>query len=200
MANKKITELGIQTYIPANTQNLIFPVVSLDGGVPTTRQLSYQLVDNSIRNFVEFAFSKANTATVAANTADIKATSGYLTANAAFALANSVNAYSISSYAHSNAAFQSSNTNLTITNSAIANLSSNISSAAQYANTALNLANAANTTSLVYISEEPTTNKGQAGDKKGMVYLNGTNYFLYCSDNYNGTTNIWHKIVSTDNW
>lgn len=53
--------------------------------------------------------------------------------------------------------------------------------------------------SVIFIDTEPTTNKGLSGDKKGMVYL-GTNYLYYCTQNYNGSSNIWSRITSTNSW
>jgi hypothetical protein len=32
-----------------------------------------------------------------------------------------------------------------------------------------------------------------------MVFL-GPTLFYYCTDDYDGTTNIWSRIVSTDVW
>ena len=53
--------------------------------------------------------------------------------------------------------------------------------------------------SLIFVSSLPATNKGLLGDKKGYVYL-ANNYFYYCTTNYDGSTNIWSRIASTDAW
>ncbi len=64
-----------------------------------------------------------------------------------------------------------------------------------YANTlGINVAN-----SLIIVATAPANNKGAGGDTKGMVYL-ANNYFYYCTANYNGSTNIWSRIASTDAW
>ena len=52
---------------------------------------------------------------------------------------------------------------------------------------------------LVYVGSAPSTNKGTAGDTKGMVYL-ANNYFYYCTANYDGTNNVWSRIAATDAW
>jgi len=58
---------------------------------------------------------------------------------------------------------------------------------------------ALNANTLIYVGTAPSTNKGASGDTKGMVYL-ANNYFYYCSANYNGTTNVWSRIASSDAW
>jgi hypothetical protein len=60
--------------------------------------------------------------------------------------------------------------------------------------TSLNTANV-----LIFRTSVPSTNKGAAGDKVGYVYL-ANNYFYYCTANYDGTTNVWSRIASTDAW
>ena len=64
-----------------------------------------------------------------------------------------------------------------------------------YANTlGVNVAN-----SLIVVTTAPANNKGAGGDTKGMVHI-ANNYFYYCTANYNGSTNIWSRIASTDAW
>ena len=64
-----------------------------------------------------------------------------------------------------------------------------------YANTlGVNVAN-----SLIMVTTEPANNKGAVGDTKGMVFLANVNFY-YCTGAYDGTTNIWSKIASTDAW
>ena len=200
MANKKITELAIQSFIPANTQHLIFPVVNAEGVSPVTRKISYNLIYDSLAGISSFAYNQANTATTNAATADQRAVTSGVYANAAYGAANTANATVTSSYVHANAAFERANTNLTNTNAAISNVASNVTIVGTFANSAISLANASNTTSLVYINEGPTESKGQAGDKKGMVYIDDLNYFYYCAEDYNGTTNVWFRIATTNNW
>jgi hypothetical protein len=53
--------------------------------------------------------------------------------------------------------------------------------------------------SLIMVASAPANNKGAGGDTKGMVYL-ANNYFYYCTANYDGTTNVWSRIASTDAW
>jgi len=53
--------------------------------------------------------------------------------------------------------------------------------------------------SLIIVSSAPANNKGAGGDTKGMVYL-ANDYFYYCTTAYDGTTNIWSRIASTDAW
>jgi hypothetical protein len=52
---------------------------------------------------------------------------------------------------------------------------------------------------IVYISTEPSTNKGQSGNEKGQVYL-GNNFLYYCTADYDGTSNIWSRIASSNTW
>jgi hypothetical protein len=50
------------------------------------------------------------------------------------------------------------------------------------------------------ISTVPSTNKGQAGDKRGYIFL-GNNEFYYCTANYvSGNVNVWSRIVSSNSW
>jgi hypothetical protein len=53
--------------------------------------------------------------------------------------------------------------------------------------------------SLIVVASAPANNKGAGGDIKGMVYL-ANNYFYYCTANYDGTTNVWSRIASSDAW
>jgi hypothetical protein len=52
---------------------------------------------------------------------------------------------------------------------------------------------------LIYIASAPANNKGSGTDTKGMVFL-ANNFFYYCTANYNGSSNIWSRISSTDSW
>ena len=52
---------------------------------------------------------------------------------------------------------------------------------------------------VIYVGSSPSTNKGTAGDTKGMVYL-ANNYFYYCTADYDGTNNVWSRIAATDAW
>ena len=99
------------------------------------------------------------------------------TANAGFDRANSANTIADASFVKANAA------NVLAQN------------AYNYANTlGINVAN-----SLIMVSSVPANNKGAGGDTKGMVYL-ANDYFYYCTTAYDGTTNIWSRIASTDAW
>lgn len=64
-----------------------------------------------------------------------------------------------------------------------------------HANSAFDRAN----TSLRMINLAPTSPKGNTGDVAGMVHMSNT-YFYYCTSSYNGTSNIWSRISSTDSW
>ena len=55
------------------------------------------------------------------------------------------------------------------------------------------------TNSIVLVASAPSTNKGATGDKRGYVYLGNTAYY-YCTADYDGTTNVWSKIDSSDAW
>ena len=46
----------------------------------------------------------------------------------------------------------------------------------------------------------PTSSVGQAGDLAGYISVD-SNYFYYCSADYDGVTNIWGRIpVATSAW
>jgi hypothetical protein len=46
----------------------------------------------------------------------------------------------------------------------------------------------------------PSTNKGQAGDTKGMIAINGSEFY-FCSDNYtDGVNPIWFKFNGSSAW
>jgi hypothetical protein len=53
--------------------------------------------------------------------------------------------------------------------------------------------------SLIIVSSAPANNKGAIGDTRGMIYLANDNFY-YCTTAYDGTTNIWSRISSTDAW
>jgi len=70
------------------------------------------------------------------------------------------------------------------------------------ANAAFNFANTLNISvanSLIMVASAPANNKGTSGHTTGMVFL-ANNFFYYCTAAYDGTTNIWSKIASTDAW
>lgn len=48
------------------------------------------------------------------------------------------------------------------------------------------------------LSAVPTSSKGSDGDVVGCVAFDA-NYVYYCSAAYDGTNNIWHRVVWTDN-
>jgi hypothetical protein len=45
----------------------------------------------------------------------------------------------------------------------------------------------------------PTSAKGVAGDKAGMMAVDST-YLYLCTGNYNGTTNIWTRTALSQTW
>lgn len=50
------------------------------------------------------------------------------------------------------------------------------------------------------ITTVPVTSKGSVGHLAGMVAYSDT-HFYYCSQDYDGTTDIWHKIANdTSTW
>jgi hypothetical protein len=49
------------------------------------------------------------------------------------------------------------------------------------------------------VASEPANNKGAGGDTKGMVFL-ANDAFYYCTADFDGTTNVWSKIVASDSW
>jgi hypothetical protein len=49
------------------------------------------------------------------------------------------------------------------------------------------------------VASAPANNKGAGGDTKGMVFL-ANDAFYYCTADFDGTTNVWSKIVASDSW
>lgn len=98
-------------------------------------------------------------------------------ANAAFTYANTVSSNANVAFVQANSAYITAN------------------SAGTYANLAYGVANAA----LSIVVTAPETPLGNTGDKAGQVYLTNTAIY-YCTSTYDGNTNIWSKIVSTDAW
>lgn len=98
-------------------------------------------------------------------------------ANASFEFANTVSSNVNLVTVYSNSAFQTAN------------------SSASYANSAFAVANS----SLMVTNDAPLSPLGAIGDEAGQVYLTNTAIY-YCTATYDGNTNIWSKIVSTDTW
>lgn len=50
------------------------------------------------------------------------------------------------------------------------------------------------------VTTVPATSRGAAGDKPGMVAYDST-YLYYCSQDYDGVTDVWHRIANdTTTW
>jgi hypothetical protein len=184
---------------------------------------------NSATVTAQAAFNLANTSNgsyAQANAAYAHANSAFDTANSALTIAlvaqtsyeSSVNT-SLAAFAQANAAFDKANT-ANVTGQAAfdkANTdTTNISTTAGvYGNSTIvpvitlaangrvsSITNTAITftaNTLTHIDTVPSTNKGIVGHTKGMVFL-ANNFIYYCSTNYDGTTNIWSRIASTDAW
>ena len=130
------------------------------------------------------AFDKANTATTTGQAAFDKANTANVTGQAAFDKANTdTTNISTTAGVYGNATIVP-----VITLAANGRVSS-------ITNTSISFT--ANT--LTHIDTVPSTNKGIVGHTKGMVFL-ANNFIYYCSTNYDGTTNIWSRIASTDAW
>ena len=146
---------------------------------------------NSVNVKVDSAYAFANIANIKVDSAYAFANTVNVTTQAAFDRANAANVLA-------QAAFNSSNVAISAADSANARaITANTVaySAYAYANTlGINVAN-----SLVIVSSAPANNKGVSGHTKGMVFL-ANNYFYYCTTAYDGTTNIWSRIASTDAW
>ena len=72
-------------------------------------------------------------------------------------------------------------------------------SAYNIANTSLTYALASNANSMIIVTGQPNSPKGKVGDVSGLVYLSNVALY-YCTGTYNGSSNIWSKITSTDSW
>ncbi len=150
--------------------NVLFP--------DTTRQYTAftgYATDNTARTTANSGFLQANTATTNALAASTYANSAYTQANTA-----TTNALAASTYA--NAAFLKANT----TPSSLANSTFTL------------LLDEDGIVTIPHGSTNPSTARGAAGDKAGMLLVSGA-YLYYCYANYtDGTTPIWQK-VSMDN-
>jgi hypothetical protein len=224
MASTKITSLPTLTTPSANGSNTMFVVVDKSSGVATTKQLSLENLDISIDNVAAPAFARANSANVLAqaafnqaNTANIKVDSAYAFANtanikvdSAYAFANTANIKVDSAYAFANianstaeASFAKANAANVLAQAAFskANTSNVIAQAAfNQANTNANsIATLESVTYINLVGSPPGTPKGNTGDFAGLVHLSNTALY-YSTGNYDGTTNIWSKIVATNSW
>jgi hypothetical protein len=157
---------------------------------------------NSAAIYVTSGGIYANAAYTKANVSSTEALSAGSYANSAFALANGVmlevhtantlaqSAYSLanSGYIHAIASFNFANT-------------VNVYSTSSFdkANVAYTLAVGSNLDSLVIVTSSPDTPTGNTGDNLGMVYL-ANDAFFFCTSAYDGASNIWSKIVASDNW
>jgi hypothetical protein len=55
-------------------------------------------------------------------------------------------------------------------------------------------------TGILDLQAIPATNKGQAGDTKGMVAINGSELY-FCGENYtDGVNPIWFKLNGSSAW
>jgi phage-related minor tail protein len=127
-------------------------------------------IDQDARNTTNLVYSWANTVNV--------------TAQAAFNKANAANVLAQVAYDRANIA---------ITGADSANATA-IGAFAKANTLGINVAN-----SLIIVASAPANNKGVSGHTKGMVFL-ANDYFYYCTTAYDGTTNIWSRIASTDAW
>jgi hypothetical protein len=176
----KITDLPVLETADANTQNTVFVVVDKSSGNFTTKQFSLANLDIAVDNVASFAFTTANAAFDQANTATTISTSAFDEANSATVLAQ--------------ASFDLANT----TSNTLILVSENANGAYDLANTNQSqLSNLVNV--VVFVDTAPTSPLGDVGDKKGQVFLGNTEFY-YCSLDYDGTTNVWSKIVSSDSW
>lgn len=128
----------------------------------------------SAGNFANSAFSAANGSMLQALTSNLTAQSAYTLANTAW-------------YDGNNAFIQANTANV------------HAVSAFNTANLAVGYALSSNINSLIITASAPATPTGNTGDASGMVYLSNI-AFYYCTADYDGSTNIWSKIVSTDTW
>jgi hypothetical protein len=172
---------------------------------------------NSANVLAQAAFNQANTTNIKvdsaydfANTINVKVDSAYAFANianikvdSAFAFANIANSTAEASFTKANAAFDKANSANVLAQAAFskANTSNVIAQAAfDQANT--NASSIATLESVSYINlveSPPSTPLGEDGDFAGLVHLSNTALY-YSTGDYDGSTNIWSKIVATDSW
>ena len=175
MASKTIIDLPVLSTATSNTQNTVFVVWDKISG--TTKQFTLAALDTAIGN------ASANAQS---------------TGDGAFAKANSANTLAQNAYNQANIDYTTISTTARVYGNAtivpVITLAAN-GRVSSITNTSISFT--ANT--LIYVGTAPSTNKGASGDTKGMVYL-ANNYFYYCSANYNGTTNVWSRIASSDAW
>jgi hypothetical protein len=216
MANIKISEMAEIAGIPANTQNFLLVGVDTTPLIPVTRKVRFSMIYDYIDNLGLEAYAQANTATTNAATADQRAVTSGSYANSAYLVANTASQRAVTSGLYANSAFDQANTATTdataassYANSAYSQANNAIGSsntvsistqsAYNTANLSLTYALASNANSLIKVTTAPTSPTGNTGDTSGLVYLSNVALY-YCTGAYDGTTNIWSKITSTDTW
>jgi hypothetical protein len=230
MPNIKISELAEISQIPANTQNFLLVGVDTTPLIPVTRKVRFSMLYDYIDNLGLQAWSQANTATQYATSAGLYANSSYALANttntnviivgsyanSAYSTANTAATNALSAGSYANSAFIEANTALSNANTvslhangafvAANAASSNAASASSYANSAYDTANtsltyalASNANSMIIVTSQPNSPTGNVGDVSGLVYLSNVALY-YCTGTYDGSSNIWSKITSTDSW
>lgn len=130
----------------------------------------------------------AQSAYVLANTASYDGNNAFIKANSAYVYTSNVESNTVIIGAYANGAYGKANT-----------VNAHSVSAYDTANSALSLAVASNVNSLIIVTSAPETPVGNTGDETGMVYMTNVAFF-YCTANYDGSTNIWSKITSSDAW
>lgn len=152
---------------------------------------------SSVSTRTNSAFDVANTALQTAAVAlnvDNQANGAFDRANTAYDQANTATTLAGNAFTRGNTAWDQANTGTTLAQNAYDSSNTVLTLANTTANTVANLANA-----IIYVGTAPANTKGTTGDTVGMVYL-ANNYFYYCTANYDGTTNVWSRIASSDAW
>jgi hypothetical protein len=216
MANIKISEMAEIAEIPANTQNFLLVGVDTTPLIPVTRKVRFSMLYDYIDNLGLQAYAQANTATTNAATANQRAVTSGVYANSAYAASNTASQTAVTIGVYANGAFDQANTsaNTAATSGSYANAAygqantannsantASISAQSAYntANISLTYALSSNANSLIKITTVPASPTGNTGDTSGLVYLSNVALY-YCTGAYDGTTNIWSKITSTNTW
>ena len=180
----------------ANTANIKVDSAYAFANIANIKVDSAYAFANTVNIKVDSAYAFANIANIKvdsayafANIANIKVDSAYAFANIANIKVDSVYAFANIANVLAQAAFSKANTSNVIAQAAFNQANTNANS----------IASLESVTYINLVGTPPGTPKGNVGDFSGLVHLSNTALY-YSTGDYDGSTNIWSKIVATNSW
>jgi hypothetical protein len=205
-----IDNVAAPAFAQANSANVLAQAAFNQANTTNIKVDSAYDFANTINVKVDSAYAFANIANIKVDSAYAFANIANIKVDSAYAFANTINVKVDSAYAFANIANSTAEASFTKANAANvlaqaafskANTSNVIAQAAfDQANT--NASSIATLESVSYINlveSPPSTPLGEDGDFAGLVHLSNTALY-YSTGDYDGSTNIWSKIVATDSW